>query len=560
MSSLPKNKLLSLLYTIDKKGYKNYKSLKGIYNWNTYQLSIDYIQPDPFAPPSRVRLIMDLKQTGFPQNLYKNKTREIAFRDFLTRKIYEFLKKGKHLSIQKPSNAVLDRNSIIINKDLIELRLFVKLPAIGRKILATESKKIFFEKIPYIVEKFLNYRNFQFKTEVKQFIETIEDAEFIRANLKKRGLVAFIANGSILPRKSGVEESPLLNAMKFKSPPSLEIEFNLPNKGKIKGMGIPEGITLITGGGFHGKSTLLDAISYGIYNHIPGDGREFVITLKNAVKIKSENGRYVSNVNISGFINNLPTHIDTEKFSTENASGSTSMASSIMEAVEAGAELLLIDEDTSATNFLIRDEIIQKVILKEWEPITPFIDQAKNIYKKYGISTILVTGGAGDYFEIADKIILMKNYQPHDITEKTREIIKNFPVKRQKEKIPDLPDKDSLIRIPQKNIFIQKVSTKSKTNIKINKTLLDISALEQIVEINQTKTIGDSIKLLYNNIFDNKLTLIKTIKKLKEVIDREGYDILFSRQAPSGCYAEVRDIDIIMALNRFRLLKILQEP
>ncbi|MBM6838315.1 ABC-ATPase domain-containing protein, partial [Clostridium saudiense] len=239
-------------------------------------------------------------------------------------------------------------------------------------------------------------------------------------NLNSKGLVAFVANNSILPRESGVSSKPLRDGKRFISPKELEIEFNTPNRGIIKGMGIPKGITLIVGGGYHGKSTLLRALELGVYNHIEGDGREFVITEDTAVKVRAEDGRAITNTDISLFINNLPNGKDTKSFNTENASGSTSQAANIVEGIESGANTLLIDEDTSATNFMIRDSIMQKLVAKEKEPITPYIDVAKSLYNRLAISTILVAGSCGDFFDIADLVIQMDNYEPFEVTDKAK--------------------------------------------------------------------------------------------------------------------------------------------
>ena len=234
------------------------------------------------------------------------------------------------------------------------------------------------------------------------------DQEKIRKWLSETGLVAFIADGSILPRRSGVDDRPLLvNPVPFYSPDELAVNVDLPHQGMVRGMGIPPGVTLIVGGGFHGKSTFLNALEVGVYNHIPGDGREYVITDRDSVKIRAENGRSIQKVNISSFITNLPLMRDTIRFSTENGSGSTSQAASIIEALESGARILLIDEDTSATNFMIRDERMQELVVKEKEPITPFVDKVHKLYRDFAVSTLLVMGGSGDYFDVADTVIMM---------------------------------------------------------------------------------------------------------------------------------------------------------
>jgi len=269
--------------------------------------------------------------------------------------------------------------------------------------------------------------------ELEEHIKLVEDQEFIRRKLKEKGLVCFIANNSILPRESGISAKPLKDAVKFVSPENLKVKFTLPSGKEIEGMGIKEGITLICGGGFHGKSTLLEAIQLGVYNHIKDDGREFVITREDAVKIRAEDGRYIEKVDISPFIENLPFGKDTRHFSTEDASGSTSQSANIIEAIEAGSKLLLIDEDTTATNLMIRDLRMQKLVHKDKEPITPFIDRIRELWEKFGISTIMVSGGLGDYFEVADYVIVMENYLPKDKTKEAKQIIQNFPSKRIKE-------------------------------------------------------------------------------------------------------------------------------
>ena len=436
--------LKTILFSLDGKGYKAYKKLKGIYDFAQYKISIDHVQGDPFASPTKVRVFVDEKIANFPEDTYSNKSREIALRDFLTRKFSIAIKKyskGKRgsgksglIGIDIPGQEILERNSVLINKGSIEVRFTVGLPARGRRILSKVALSIFFNEIPKIVEESLFYKNLDRK-ELYCHIETSEDADYLRSILDKLGLVAFIGEGAILPRKSGVDMAPMPSekAIKFRAPEKLKVEIKLPNKGIITGMGIPKGVTLIVGGGYHGKSTLLEAIQYGIYNHIPGDGREYVVSHPDTVKIRAEDGRRIEKVDISSFITNLPLGKDTQVFSTDNASGSTSQAANIIEAIEIGAKVLLIDEDTSATNFMIRDHKMQELISKDKEPITPFIDKVQQLYRDYGISSIIVIGGVGDYLNVADCVISMINYRPHDFTEKAKKIAKKFETERKRE-------------------------------------------------------------------------------------------------------------------------------
>ena len=416
------------LEKIDGRGYKTYKTLEGQYSFEDYILSIDHVQGDPFASPSRIRVIVN-SNNNFPKNLFDEKYKKITICDFLTRlfskNIYKYGEKvfgsGKSglIEISKCSQQVIERTSIIINNEKIEARFYVGFPARGRSVLSKELEKILFNIIPNIVKNTLIYNNINIKA-LNDKLKLLEDQEFIRKQLKDKKLIAFIANNSILPRESGISQKPLKDGKKFISPKELEVEFNTPNRGLIKGMGIPEGITLIVGGGYHGKSTLLKALELGVYNHIEGDGREFVITDNTALKVRAEDGRAITKTDISLFINNLPNGKDTKKFYTENASGSTSQAANIIEGIESGTKLFLIDEDTSATNFMIRDSVMQQLVSKDKEPITPFIDVARSLYKQKGISTILVAGSSGDFFDIADLVIQMDNYEPYEVTKKAK--------------------------------------------------------------------------------------------------------------------------------------------
>lgn len=552
------------LFKIDGKGYKAYKALEGRYDFKKYVLSIDHVQGDPFASPSRVRIIMDNKIAQIPEELFDNKNKEIAVCDFLTRlfsknirnqseKIFGSGKSGL-IEISRCPQEILERTAIIRNKNFFEVRFYVGFPARGRSVLARELEKIIFNIIPNIVESTFIYKNID-KLALINRVKLMEDQCFIRENLKEKGLVAFVANGSILPRESGISARPLRDGKKFVSPQALEVEFDTPNRGKIKGMGIPKGITLIVGGGYHGKSTLLKALELGIYNHIEGDGREFVITDESALKVRAEDGRAITSTDISLFINNLPNGKDTVKFNTENASGSTSQAANIIEAIEGKAKVLLIDEDTSATNFMIRDDIMQQLVVKEKEPITPFIDVAKSLYKRLGISTILVAGSCGDFFDIADLVIQMDCYEPYEVTTKAKELSRG--------KISLRDDLDIHIdfgRVLVKGSISEgpkgiKIKNLGKDGLSINKENIDLKSVEQIVDSEQINTIGMTIKFIEDKYSGKDLTVEKIVDEIEKNLTKNliGID---NTKGGNGSLAMPRKQEILCAINRLRTLKI----
>lgn len=557
---------------INGKGYKAYKDLEGGYNFGSYKLFIDHAQGDPFASPSRVRIQVDQHLAQFPSFLFSSRERRIALCDYLARCFSKAIRKyskgirgtGKSglISIDAGKQEILERSAVVINKDFVEVRFVCGLPARGRTVLGRIAEEMLFHEIPQIVEASLYYKAVDQK-EVNEFVNLVEDQEFIRNSLEARSLVAFIGNGAVLPRESGVSDAPMKGprVVKFQSPPDLEVAFEVPNHGTIRGMGIPKGVTLIVGGGYHGKSTLLRAIERGVYNHIPGDGREWVITVKDAVKIRAEDGRKVERVDISPFINNLPFGQDTRSFSTEDASGSTSQAANIIEALEMGAKLLLIDEDTSATNFMIRDVRMQALVAKEKEPITPFLDKVRSLLRDLGVSTILVVGGSGDYFDVADTVIMMDEYLPRNVTEQAKKIALEYQTNRRPEggehfgevrdRVP-LPESFD----PQKGRKV-KVKAKGLETVQFGYYQIELDFVEQLVDVSQTRAIADIIYYAWKKYFDGRRSLREALELVERDLDTHGLDVIspFPNQKP-GDYARPRKYEVAAAINRLRSLKV----
>lgn len=562
------NDLKKMLYSIDGRGYKSYKTLEGQYDFNNYILAIDHVQGDPFAAPSRIRIIMSQKVSKIPEDLFDSYHKRVAVQDFLIREFYKNINvfgervfgsgKSGLIAISMCGQEILDRTAIIVDKEKIEVRIEVGFPARGRSVLAKELEKILYDFLPKIVENSIIYGNIN-KAKLSNRVKLVVDQQFIRGELNKRDLVAFIANGSNLPRESGVSSRPLNTGKKFMSPKSLEVRFNLPNRGEISGMGIPKGVSLIVGGGYHGKSTLLKSIELGVYNHIEGDGREFVITEDSALKVRAEDGRVIHKDDISIFINNLPNKKDTKNFSTENASGSTSQAANIVEGIESGAKVLLIDEDTSATNFMIRDDLMQRLVSKENEPITPFIEVVKELYDQKDISTIIVVGSSGDYFDIADTVIQMDAYEPKDVTIEAKKLSNGKILERIKNN--NIKVEVNLSRVIRKGSIekgIKGVKIKSLgiDGLSINKENIDLRAVEQIVDSEQVNSIGEIMKWAEDNIIDNRLSLVEVVDKAMDYIKANGLIKISKTYGGSGSLSAPRKQEIMGAFSRYRKLKL----
>ena len=438
----------------------------------------------------------------------------------------------------------------------IILRMEIGFPANGRTINAKELEKILFNFVPECVKASLFYKNVDAKR-LRSIIDLAEDQQYIREQLSKMGLCAFVANGSILPRESGISPRPMKGGVSFQSPEELEVTMELPHKGKITGMGIKKGITLIVGGGYHGKSTLLKALELGVYNHIQGDGREYVITDDTAMKIRAEDGRSIQKTDISMFINDLPNGKDTAGFCTEDASGSTSQAANVVESIEAGTSLLLIDEDTSATNFMIRDELMQRVIHRDMEPITPFIERIKELYEDYGISTVIVAGSSGAYFHIADSIIQMDRYVPKDITGYAKKEAESFPMISGPEEAAKRPDFRRCPRAGQafKGNDRIKMKTMGREAVMINKETIDLRYVEQITDSEQVTALGYCMRYAQKHILDGRKDLRAVVDELERVIERGTLAALCESNSSVSCMAAPRRQEIFACFNRYRGMK-----
>ncbi len=570
---MTKDQLQRRITPLDGKDYGAFQSLVGSYDFEPFTLIIDQIPKDPYAPPHTgiYRIQFPLEDTAIEGGMIDSKIGEIACRDFFARRFFTKSSEiaGQRrgtgysgiITIDEPLQTILERSSVVIHENNLEIRCFIGLPASGRNIKAALAVKMLLEELPEIVRLSL-HRDHTDKDELLSHVHTAMDAKFLREKLPELGLAAFIADGAMLPRKSGTSDRVMDKAsvIPFKSPKSLKTEIELPYAGKTTGMGIPEGITLLTGGGYHGKSTLLQTIEMGVYNHIAGDGREQCVSLAESVKVRAYSGRHVTKTDISPFIRNLPFHKDTGAFTSENASGSTSQAAAIIESIEMGAKVMLMDEDTCAANFMVRDQHMQKLVKKPDEPITSYIDKVRQLYVEKKISTILVLGGVGDYFEVADHVIQMIKYRPEDVSVQAKKIIRESPTIRVKEdvgypiepkaRIPVPESIDPMIEYGKRRLYATEVHT-----IHLGCNKIDLTDLEQLIELSQTKAVGFSM-LYARKYMDGERTLKQVIDLVMADIEENGLDILSERI--SGHFAQFRSYELAFALNRMRSFAVKQ--
>lgn len=563
------NSLVGHFHALDRRSYAAYKAIIGHYDTPAgWTLHVDRVQPDPYAPPTAIRIIVPCTLRSLQQLLHaellETADRRLAVADFLGRELHAGFK-GTALSIAAPGQEILERSSVALRPAsseladspwVIEVRARVALPAQGRTIMGREAARIIGKDLVHALEEALDLSGDR-ATRLRQHVNTFEDYQALRTALQDNQWVSFLADGAVLPRRSGVSDQPLPDAVALEAPESLAATVALPHAGEVRGTAIEPGVTVIVGGGYHGKSTLLSGIERGVYAHVPGDGRELVATNPDAAKVRAADGRAVCGVDLSAFISHLPAGGETTAFSTGNASGSTSQAASIMEALEAGSQVLLLDEDTSATNLLIRDARMRALVAAEREPITPLVDRIRALHSQLGVSTIMVMGGSGDYLDVADRVLMMDAFHLRDVTEQARAVALEQP--REQTEIAQFPHLSPRIPlVPEENSRRGPSRTRAKGtgSLTLDRDEIDVSDVAGIVDPGQAEAIAHALRALLEQRIDGESTVAECLEDLDALLDEEGLDALqFGRDLPAFM-VRPRMVDVAGALNRYRKLRV----
>ena len=571
--------LVGHLHALDGRSYAAYKATVGRYEApEGWVLRIDRVQPDPYAPPTRIRLEIPADLPGLEiladRGLVGTVDRRLAVRDFLTRELHAGFK-GTALSIASPGQEILERSAVILLPDAdpqedgedgeqaasaaawtLEIRARMALPARGRSIQGHEAARIVSRDLTREVGTALDLTGRRAER-LTAHVAALEDHRALARAVRENGWVSFLADGAELPRRSGVSDAPMrTGAVPLRAPEPLAAVVELPHAGRVRGTAIGSGVTVIVGGGYHGKSTLLAAIERGVYPHVPGDGRELVATVPDAVKVRAADGRAVTGVDLSPFISHLPGGRDTTAFTTKNASGSTSQAASIIEAIEAGASALLLDEDTSATNLLIRDARMRALVADEREPITPFVDRVGALSAS-GVSTVMVMGGSGDYLDVADRVVLMDSYALRDATTEAAAVAAAQP--RVSTALSQWPTAGARVPLPSPPRDRRgPVRTRSRglTQVTLDREDIDVADVSGIVDPGQAEAIAHALRALLEQRFDGESSLAQCLEDLDALLDDEGLDALGSAREHPAFLVRPRAVDVAGAVNRYRSLEL----
>ena len=561
--------LVGHLHALDGRSYAAYKAIVGRYRAPAgWFLHIDRVQSDPYAPPTRIHVDVPTDLHGLElldeADLLADADRRLAVGDFLTRELHAGFR-GTALSIASPGQEILQRSSIILRPDeekkegtgwVLEVRARLALPAQGRSIQGHEASRIVGRDLVRELEEAMDLTG-ERGDRLVHHVATLEDHRALTATVARNGWVAFLADGSVLPRRSGVSDDPLDGGVPLQAPESMAATVELPHAGTVRGTVVEAGVNVIVGGGYHGKSTLLSAIERGVYPHVPGDGRELVATVPDAVKVRAADGRAVTGVDLTPFISHLPAGRDTASFTTRNASGSTSQAASIIEAVEAGATTLLLDEDTSATNLLIRDSRMRELVAAEREPITPLVDRITALFRRRGVSTVMVMGGSGDYLDVADRVLLMDAYHLRDVTEQARRVVADQPrpltgledFAEPRQRVPE-PAPPRTRRGPVRT------RAQGTSTLVLDREDIDISDVGGVTDPGQAEAIAYALRALLEQRFDGVSPLRECLDDLEALLDDEGLDALTDERERPAFLVRPRMVDVAAAVSRYRKLEL----
>ncbi len=560
--------LVGHLHALDGRSYAAYKAIVGRYRAPaSWFLHIDRVQSDPYAPPTRIHVDVPTDLHGLAlldeADLLADVDRRLAVGDFLTRELHAGFR-GTALSIASPGQEILERSSIILRPDetgekpgwVLEVRARLALPAQGRSIQGHEASRIVGRDLVRELEEAMDLTG-ERGDRLVHHVATLEDHRALTAAVARNGWVSFLADGAVLPRRSGVSDEPLDGGVPLQAPDSMAAMVDLPHAGRVRGTVVEAGVSVIVGGGYHGKSTLLSAIERGVYPHVPGDGRELVATVPDAVKVRAADGRAVTGVDLTPFISHLPAGRDTASFTTRNASGSTSQAASIIEAVEAGSTVLLLDEDTSATNLLIRDSRMRELVAADREPITPLVDRITALFRRRGVSTVMVMGGSGDYLDVADRVLLMDAYHLRDVTEQARRVVADQPrplteledFAAPRQRVPE-PAPPRTRRGPVRT------RAQGTSTLVLDREDIDISDVGGVTDPGQAEAIAHALRALLEQRFDGASPLRECLDDLEALLDDEGLDALTDERERPAFLVRPRMVDVGAAVSRYRKLEL----
>lgn len=565
----PAERLRDKLIVANGKGIQVYREVAGAYRFDRFELYIEGVQTEAAIPTACVRIRVDQAEAQVPPALWSTSAGRVAVEDFLARSARDAVHKHVRtrwpgrlapLTVDAGGQEILVRNCVVLREEFVEVRGTMTLPAEGRKVASKPAQAFFFDELPAVVASGLTWAGLDGEA-ARRHVQVLEDYIHLREALPSLGLAAFVADGSVLPRESAFAERPLRGGrvIPFVAPDELAVTVELPSRGPVRGLGIPRGVTVVAGGAFSGKSTLVAALASGVFPHEPGDGRELVAACPDAVMILSEPGRRIERADLGAAFREMPNRPSAASVSYERAPGVVSMAAAVAEALEIGTGLLLFDEDEGATPYLARDAAMQRLVAKGFEPLTTLLDQVRSLWEDHGVSVVIATGGLGDYLDVADTVIVMEGCKPQAATARARAITEELGRRRANEgRSVALPAP----RVPLPRGFAgfktrgARTEMRGRTAVGVGRESVDISGIRQLVDPGQMRAVGDAIlHALDRGYVDGNASISEILDRVFGDIEDSGLGVLTAQQAPTSDYAMPRRHEVAAVLNRLRALQ-----
>ncbi len=528
--------LRKTLKNADGKPFAKYKGIQNVFSLEGFEISFDEVQNDR-SGHTYARVRVPLKAAGFPEDVYGTPSRKVAFRDLVARRFWESARTRARSPIPKtdggegymprPGQEILDRGCVAVTEYSLEARFSLDLPSTGGKVNASATEELVFGRIAGIVSDSMLFSAYKL-SKMYNHVFTAENADFIRGNLGSRGLAAFVAEGSVLPRRED-DMAPMIDAVPFSCDAAASVEFEVPNGDPVRGWGVPEGFTALVGPSRHGKSVLADAVFAGVYNHIPGDGREYVVSVPDAVYVMAEEGRPVTSDDMSSFISPAP-GLDPSKFDSARASSPASEFAAVAEAMELGSSLVVVDEGYS------NPSVIRKGYLSE-DSAYISLSEAGGAMGRAGTSMLMVTGDESAVRH-ADSVFLVKDFKVSPV--KVEMVLEECVVKAPEPRCP--VSKNMSFEKGRKDLSVSAPSVRA---VEIGSLRIEVPTAA-FFDMSQTRAAADAVLAMKDGM-DGSKTLAELCSEAVESLKASD-----SEDGNVSCayHAYPRPIDVAAVVNR----------
>ena len=548
-----KREFHSILTTIHGKDASAYMALAGDFDFTRFVLHHIRIAVQGDAE-TVATLVLHVPQmiAGFPESLFETPIRRTALEDHLTREVAKAVSRVQSLTgvtgpdtirFVNPGPHILPRSAFVVASDFVEARLSVCLPVKDGKVDADSARRIFFDLLPQIVTDAMIFC-YQDAEQIQRFVQVMEDADEIRQSLMQQGLVGFVAEGS----------SPSPNGPALTIDESIRTEIGVPNAGTLNGLAIPSGVTVVLGDPLSGRHELVAALGDGVYNHIPEDGRSLIVTVPDAVRVCAEPGRPVRNVDLRAFLRDSQA---AASVSTASASGHVSQMATSMEALQAGAQVLMYDESDSDAAFLAADARLRTVSGGHPGQAIPLSDRVRQMADEWRISIVIGAWAcAGPFLASADRILWIENGVVRDVTDSARDVGFDAP-DAQIHSLPELATETRRICPssidPSCGFDDARIEAPTPDTIQFGRSIIHLAGVPQVADESQAFTLGLILNYAKLHHLDTDRSLSEVLDLIDQELGMEGLDTL--ARDLRGNLARPRRFEIAAALNRLPTLR-----